>query len=73
MEQYKKKVARVLRPVADVPTINVVNETAELTMSGKRLVVPTAEAFYRLSKKVSALEQRLNIVDNKAIRALRQE
>ncbi len=49
----------------------ILNGMVEFTMDGERVVVPTAEAFQRLMKKVAVLEQRLASIDNKASRAVR--
>ncbi len=73
MNQYsERKIPALLRsPTAESANFNVVNGMAEITMNGNRVVVPTAEAFQRLLKKVAVLEQRLATTDNKASRAAR--
>ena len=40
-------------------------------MNGNRVVVPTAESYQRLLKKVAVLEQKLYATDNKANRMAR--
>jgi hypothetical protein len=73
MNQYsEKKVAVLLKsPVRESSNFKIVNGMAEFTLDGERVVVPTAEAFHRLLKKVAVLEQRLASTDNKATRATR--
>jgi hypothetical protein len=43
----------------------------EIEMNGDRVVVPTAESYQRLLRKVALLEQKLYATDNKANRAAR--
>jgi len=73
MNQYTdRKVPMLLRnPKLDSTNFKILNGMAELTIDGERVVVPTAEAFQRLIKKVAVLEQRLASTDNKAGRASR--
>ena len=73
MDQYRQKqTPRLLEKPQPDANITIINEVVELDISGKRTVVPTADAFRRLVKKVAILEQRLSSVDNKATRAIRQ-
>jgi hypothetical protein len=74
MNQYttKKKVPVLLQNSArQKNSVNLVNGMVELTIDGERTVVPSADAFQRLMKKVAVLEQRLASTDNKASRAAR--
>lgn len=74
MNQYSqnRKVPRLLQSQKSSKTkVNLVNGMAEFDIDGERVVMPTAEAFQRLLKKVAVLEQRLSSVDNKAGRATR--
>jgi hypothetical protein len=43
----------------------------EIEMNGSRVIVPTAESYQRLLKKVAILEQKLYATDNKANRMAR--
>jgi hypothetical protein len=71
--QYQQRqIPKLLQAKPDA-SVTIVNEVAELNIDGKKMVVPTAEAFHRLTKKVALLEQRLAIIDNKASRAARQK
>jgi hypothetical protein len=74
MNQYNqsKKVPRLLQSQKTSKTkVNLVNGMAEFDIDGERVIMPTAEAFQRLLKKVAVLEQRLAATDNKASRATR--
>lgn len=73
MNQYsERKVPMLLKnPKMESANFKVLNGMVEFTMDGERVVVPTAEAFQRLMKKVAVLEQRLASTDNKASRAAR--
>ena len=73
MNQYsERKIPALLKnPRTESSNFNVVNGMAEISMNGNRVVVPTAEAFQRLLKKVAVLEQRLASTDNKASRVSR--
>jgi len=74
MNQYssKRKVPVLLQNKQHSKTnVNLVNGMVEMTIDGDRVVVPSAEAFQRLMKKVAVLEQRLAVTDNKAARATR--
>jgi len=75
MKQYsEKQTASLLRqkPVKE-SKVKIVNNMVELVVDGERVVVPTAEAYHDLLKKVMHLEQRLAITDNKASRATRKK
>jgi hypothetical protein len=75
MKQYsEKQTASLLRqkPVKE-SKVKIVNNMVELVVDGERVVVPTAEAYQDLLKKVMILEQRLAITDNKASRATRKK
>lgn len=52
-------------------SVNLVNGMVEMTIDGDRVVMPSADAFQRLLKKIAVLEQRLASTDNKATRATR--
>jgi len=74
MNQYsvKRKVPVLLQSKQNIKnTVNLVNGMVEMTIDGDRVVVPSADAFQRLLKKVAVLEQRLAIIDNKASRVTR--
>lgn len=73
MDQYKQRqLPRLLQSAKDTTLINMINDMIELEVNGKRMVVPSAEAFQRLVRRVVELEHRLSNVDNKATRAVRQ-
>lgn len=73
MDQYKQRqLPRLLQSAKDTTFINMINDMIELEVNGKRMVVPSAEAFQRLVRRVVELEHRLSNVDNKATRAVRQ-
>jgi hypothetical protein len=73
MNQYtERKVPMLLKNTkTESGNFKILNGMVEFTMDGERVVVPTAEAFQRLVKKVAVLEQRLASTDNKASRAAR--
>jgi hypothetical protein len=74
MSQYtvKKQIPVLLQnKLQPKATVNIINNMVEMTIDGERVVVPTADAFQRLMKKVAVLEQRLLSTDNKATRASR--
>lgn len=73
MNQYSEhKIPALLKnPKMESANFKILNGMVEFTMDGERVVVPTAEAFQRLVKKVAVLEQRLASTDNKASRAVR--
>ena len=70
MNQYtsKRKVPALLKSKDDLVNFKIINDTVEFNIDGERVTMPTAEAFHRLLKKVTNLEQRLAITDNKASR-----
>lgn len=70
--QYKQR-ASLLRPKpSNESSAKIINNMVEMEINGKRVVVPTAEAYQTLLKKVAILEQRLYTTDNKANRAVRR-
>jgi len=71
MKQYsEKQTASLLRPKpVKESKVRIINNMVELVVNGERVMVPTAEAYQDLLKKVMHLEQRLAITDNKASRA----
>lgn len=74
MNQYtERKVPVLLKKTKDSQQTNfrMINDMVEFTIGSETVVLPTAEAFQRLLKKVAVLEQRLASVDNKANRAAR--
>ena len=73
MKQYsEKQTASLLKPRSVKESkVKIINNMVELIVDGERVVVPTAEAYHDLLKKVLHLEQRLAITDNKASRATR--
>jgi len=74
MNQYqeRKKIPALLKSTkTESANFKIMNGMAEFTIDGERVVVPTAEAFQRLIKKVAVLEQRLATTDNKANRVAR--
>jgi hypothetical protein len=73
MKQYsEKQTASLLKPKpVKESKVRIINNMVELSVNGERVMVPTAEAYQDLMKKVLHLEQRLAITDNKASRATR--
>jgi hypothetical protein len=74
MNQYRQRSVPVLlknRQVQEAK-VRLINDMVEIEMNGDRVVVPTAESYQRLLKKVSVLEQKLYATDNKANRAARK-
>lgn len=68
MNQYneKRKVPKLLKAVdATEASFKVLNGMVEFDIDGERTVVPTAEAFNRLQKRIAVLEQRIGNTDNK--------
>jgi hypothetical protein len=65
--QYKetKQVPALLKKEISTERVNINNGMVELTLDGQKVVVPTAEAFDRLLKKVAMLENKLYSADNK--------
>lgn len=74
MKQYAEKTPALLKPKQAAKknsNFKVINNMVEFEIEGEKIVVPTAEAFQNLLKKVTVLEQRLAVTDNKAARAAR--
>jgi hypothetical protein len=74
MNQYqeRKKIPALLKSTqTESANFKLINGMVEFTIDGERVVVPTAEAFQRLIKKVAVLEQRIASTDNKANRVAR--
>jgi hypothetical protein len=69
MNQYQYKEVRqvpaLLKKESTTERVVITNGMVELTLDGQKVVVPTAEAFDRLLKKVAVLESRLYSADNK--------
>lgn len=75
MNQYsERKIPALLKSKkTESAQFKMMNGLVEFTMDGEQVIVPTAEAFQRLLKKVAVLEQRLYNTDNKATRATRMK
>jgi len=73
MNQYKQQAVPALLKSRQVQEarVRLINDMVEIEMNGSRVVVPTAESYQRLLKKVAILEQKLYATDNKANRAAR--
>jgi hypothetical protein len=73
MNQYKQQAVPALLKGRQVQEarVRLINDMVEIEMNGARVVVPTAESYQRLLKKVAVLEQKLYATDNKANRAAR--
>ena len=73
MNQYKQRAVPVLLKSKQVQEakVRLINDMVEIEMNGSRVVVPTAESYQRLLKKVAVLEQKLYATDNKANRMAR--
>ena len=73
MNQYKQRAVPVLLKSKQVQEarVRLINDMVEIEMNGNRVVVPTAESYQRLLKKVAVLEQKLYATDNKANRSAR--
>ena len=73
MNQYKQRAVPVLLKSKQVQEarVRLINDMVEIEMNGSRVIVPTAESYQRLLKKVAILEQKLYATDNKANRAAR--
>jgi hypothetical protein len=68
MNQYSetRKIPRLLKTTESTEaSFRVLNGMVELEIGGERTVVPTAEAFNRLLKRIAVLEQRIGNTDNK--------
>lgn len=74
MNQYRQRAVPVLLQSKQVQDarVRLINDMVEINMNGSKVVVPTAESYQRLLKKVSVLEQKLYATDNKANRAARE-
>jgi hypothetical protein len=73
MNQYKQRAVPVLLKSKQVQEarVRLINDMVEIEMNGDKVVVPTAESYQRLLRKVALLEQKLYATDNKANRAAR--
>ena len=73
MNQYKQRAVPILLKSRQVQEarVRLINDMVEIEMNGSRVVVPTAESYQRLLKKVAVLEQKLYATDNKANRMAR--
>ena len=73
MNQYKQRAVPVLLKSKQIQEarVRLINDMVEIEMNGSRVVVPTAESYQRLLRKVALLEQKLYATDNKANRAAR--
>ena len=68
MNQYneRRKLPKLLKATeATEASFKVLNGMVEFDIDGERIVVPTAEAFNRLLKRIAVLEQRIGNTDNK--------
>ena len=75
MNQYKQRAVPALLKSKQVQEarVRLINDMVEIEMNGDRVVVPTAESYQRLLRKVAVLEQRLYATDNKANRMTRMK
>lgn len=75
MNQYQQRSVPVLLKNRQMQEarVRLINDMVEIEVNGSRVVVPTAESYQRLLKKVAVLEQRLYATDNKANRAARMK
>lgn len=73
MNQYRQRAVPALLKSKQVQEarVRLINDMVEIEMNGDRVVVPTAESYQRLLKKVAVLEQKLYATDNKANRMAR--
>jgi hypothetical protein len=73
MNQYKQRAVPALLKSKQVQEarVRLINDMVEIEVNGDRVVVPTAESYQRLLRKVAVLEQKLYATDNKANRAAR--
>jgi len=73
MNQYKQRAVPALLKSKQVQEarVRLINDMVEIEMNGDRVVVPTAESYQRLLRKVAVLEQKLYATDNKANRMAR--
>ena len=75
MNQYRQRAVPALLKSKQVQEarVRLINDMVEIEMNGDRVVVPTAESYQRLLRKVAVLEQKLYATDNKANRAARMK
>lgn len=73
MNQYKQRAVPALLKSKQVQEarVRLINDMVEIEMNGDKVVVPTAESYQRLLRKVAVLEQKLYATDNKANRMAR--
>ena len=73
MNQYRQRAVPALLKSKQVQEarVRLINDMVEIEMNGDRVVVPTAESYQRLLRKVAVLEQKLYATDNKANRMAR--
>jgi nitrogen regulatory protein PII-like uncharacterized protein len=75
MNQYSQKNQKAVllnKPVKENKA-KVINDLAVFEIEGKKYIVPTIEAYYKLVKKIEVLEQRLSTISNTANRAARMK
>lgn len=74
MNQYRQRAVPALLKSKQVQEarVRLINDMVEIEMNGDRVVVPTAESYQRLLRKVAVLEQKLYATDNKANRMARK-
>ena len=75
MNQYRQRAVPALLKSKQVQEarVRLINDMVEIEMNGDRVVVPTAESYQRLLRKVAVLEQKLYATDNKANRMARSK
>jgi len=75
MNQYKQQAVPALLKSrqAQQARVRLINDMVEIDMNGTKVIVPTAESYQRLLKKVAILEQKLYATDNKANRSARMK
>lgn len=74
MNQYseKRKIPALLKTNESTSaSFKLLNGMVEFDLDGERVMMPTAEAFSRLLKRVAVLEQRISNADNKINRVQR--
>lgn len=73
MNQYRQRAVPALLKSKQVQEarVRLINDMVEIEMNGDRVVVPTAESYQRLLRKVAVLEQKLYATDSKANRMAR--
>lgn len=74
MNQYseKRKIPALLKTNETTnASFKLMNGMVEFELDGERVMMPTAEAFSRLLKRVAVLEQRISNADNKLNRVQR--